>query len=186
MKTWGSAPCCVPEHAPESGRVDCTEQEFLPGVVTKALKSGPELPTAPAAQGYPRLQEAVSETRQAIWRGLQFHISGDELLPSSLTAAFCKSLQLSQNFVPFPPRFNTRRVLLCPHPSRSRAGCQEGETGGKWSGLMSSLFFDARFLEMLSVLFSGMWRSFRMSLVEGANALTINVLRVSAVTEKLC
>lgn len=51
---------------------------------------------------------------------------------------------------------------------------------------MSSLFFDARFLEMLSVLFSGMRSSFRMSLVEGANALTINVLRVSAVTEKLC
>lgn len=64
--------------------------------------------------------------------------------------------------------------------------CQEGETGGKWLGLMSSLFFDARFLEMLSVLFSGMRSSFRMSLVEGANALTINVLRVSAVTEKLC
>lgn len=141
MKTWGSAPCCVPEHAPGSGRVDCMEQEFLPGVVTKALKSGPELPTAPAAQGYPRLQEAVSETRQAIWRGLQFHISGDELLPSSLTAAFLQKLPALAEFCPIPPPFNTRRVLPCPHLSRSRAACREGETGGSFETVLGTFLF---------------------------------------------
>lgn len=37
VKTWGSTLCRVLEHSPESSRVYCTEQEFLPGVVTKAL-----------------------------------------------------------------------------------------------------------------------------------------------------
>ena len=36
------------------------------------------------------------------------------------------------------------------------------------------------------ISFSGVLSPFRMSLVEGANAVTINVLKVSAFTEKLC
>lgn len=81
MKTWGLTPRRVQEHSAESRRVYCTDQEFLPGVVTKALNHQWEL------QGWLQLEEAVPRPRAAIWCRLPFHISGDELLQSSLTAA---------------------------------------------------------------------------------------------------
>jgi len=66
------------------------EQEFLPSVVTNALNSGGELLlTQPGA--------ICSWKRRSLKPGkpsgaaLQFHISGDELLQSSLAAAFAKA-----------------------------------------------------------------------------------------------
>lgn len=61
VKTWGLTPRRVQEHSPESRRVYCTEQEFLPGVVTKALNHQWEL------WGWLQLEEAVPRPRAAIW-----------------------------------------------------------------------------------------------------------------------
>lgn len=108
----GSAPRCVPEHAPESRRVYCTEQEFLPAVVSTALNQGPELSIAHTAQGETRLRGAgkaggpSGAAASSYFRGRT---------PTAFTYGFCKSLRFrAEPCARFsPPRLNKSGVFLC-------------------------------------------------------------------------
>lgn len=90
VKTWGLTPRRVLEHSPERRRVYCTAQEFLPGVVTSALNYGEELLLA-QPQAICSWKRRSLKTSEPSGADLPFHISGDELLQSSLMAAFAKA-----------------------------------------------------------------------------------------------